>query len=258
MDQKTIETWLPKLCDAARDAGALEMKYYREGFETIEKNDGSPVTIADQEAEKIIIAALLEVAPDIPIVAEEEVAAGNIPDISGGIYWLVDPLDGTKQFVQRSGEFTVNIALMVNDEPVMGIVYAPAIDELFYGCGDKAYCEIKGNAPVEICTRAVPDEGLTVVASRSHSKNEKMQEFLKGKNVASTAFRGSSLKIVEIAAGRADLYPRFAPTSEWDIAAGHAVLNAAGGKITQLDGSKFGYGKAANKFLNPHFIVSGK
>ena len=257
MDQQKMKSWLPSLCQAAREAGALEMKYYHEGFETIEKHDGSPVTIADQEAEKIIIKTLLEVAPDIPIVAEEEVAAGNVPDISGGTYWLVDPLDGTKEFVKKSGEFTVNIALMVDDEPVLGVVYAPAIDELFYGCGDTAYCEIKGGTAAEIRVREVPAQGLTVVSSRSHTNSDKLKNFLAGKNVASTAFRGSSLKIVEIAAGRADLYPRLAPTCEWDIAAGHAVLKAAGGKITQLDGSKFGYGKVANKFLNPHFVVSG-
>ena len=257
MDQKTMQSWLPELCKSAREAGALEMKYYHEGFETIEKKDGSPVTLADQEAEKIIIRTLLDVAPNIPIVAEEEVAAGNIPDISEGTYWLVDPLDGTKEFVKKSGEFTVNIALMVDDEPVLGVVYAPAIDEMFYGCGSQAFCEVKGAEAHEIRVRTTPDEGLTVVSSRSHTNSEKLKDYLADKKVASTSFRGSSLKIVEIAAGRADLYPRLAPTCEWDIAAGHAVLNAAGGKITKMDGSKFGYGKAADKFLNPHFVVTG-
>jgi len=251
------QSLLPELRNIALAAGALELEHYNRGADVMVKNDGSPVTLADQEAEAIILAGLKKATPNIPIVAEEEVAAGRIPDISGGTYWLVDPLDGTKEFIKKSGDFTVNMALMIDDEPVLGVIYAPVMDELFMGCGNgTAVCSMQGNAEKSISVRVIPEEGLTVLASRSHSDSVELENFLEGKKVANRSFRGSSLKMCEIAAGRADIYPRLAPTCEWDIAAGHAILSAAGGKIVNLDGSKFIYGKTEERFLNPRFIAS--
>lgn len=241
--------------DIALKAGALEMQHYVDGTDVERKDDGSPVTIADQEAEILILDGLRALNTGLPIVAEESVAAGNIPDISKGDFWLVDPLDGTKEFVNRTGEFTVNIALMKNFKPVFGVIYAPVVDELYSGYdGGGADLTIKGQRQT-ISVREVPEEGLTVVASRSHGNMEALTTFLKGRKVANTAFRGSSLKICQVASGQADIYPRLAPTCEWDIAAGHAIVNAAGGELIELDGREMLYGKADINFLNPYFIV---
>lgn len=250
-----LQELLAPVKDIALRAGALEMEHYIDGTDVARKDDGSPVTIADQEAELFILDGLRELNIGLPIVAEESVAAGNIPDISGGDFWLVDPLDGTKEFVNRTGEFTVNIALMKNFKPVFGVIYAPVVDELYSGYENGgADLTIKGERR-EISVRQVPEEGFTVVASRSHSNKEALIKFLDGKNIANTAFRGSSLKICQVASGQADLYPRLAPTCEWDIAAGHAIVNAAGGQLIELDGREMLYGKKDINFLNPYFIV---
>ena len=243
------------LIPVARAAGAIELKYYKSGTEVHDKSDGSPVTIADQEAEKYIFSQLAIIAPEIPIIGEEAVAAGSIPDISGGTYFLVDPLDGTKEFITGGGDFTVNIALMVNNEPVMGIIYAPVSDELYYAGEGKAFASIKSAPEKPISVRALPKDGLTVVASKRHGDPEKMAEFLRGKKVDALISRSSSLKFCAMAAGEADLYPRLGPTCEWDIAAGEAILRAAGGQVVNLDGTPFRYGKADRKFLNPEFIA---
>jgi len=243
------------LIPVVRSAGAVELKYYNEGAEVIDKADGSPVTLADQEAEALISAKLAALAPDIPMVGEESVAAGTIPDISGGRFWLVDPLDGTKEFITGGGEFTVNIALLENFVPVMGIIYAPVSDELYFGAEGKAFAVLKGGAEKEISVRPAPGEGITVVASKRHGDPERLQDFLKGLKVAGLSNRSSSLKFCALAAGQADLYPRLGPTSEWDTAAGEAILRAAGGTVTTLDGKPLPYGKADRKFLNPEFIA---
>lgn len=244
-----------KLIPAARAAGAIEMKYYKDGADVIDKADGSPVTLADQEAEALIAAALRDIAPDIPMVGEESVAAGNIPDISGGRFFLVDPLDGTREFITGGGDFTVNIALLENFTPVMGIIYVPVSDTLYYGANGKAFVSLQGADPQEIRVRPVPPQGLTVVASKRHDDPETLRAFLKGRTVEGLVNRSSSLKFCVIAAGEADLYPRLGPTSEWDTAAGDAILRAAGGKVTQLDGQPLVYGKSEQKFLNPAFIA---
>lgn len=243
------------LIPVVRAAGAIELKYYKSGTEVIDKSDGSPVTIADQEAEKYIFARLAEIAPEIPIIGEEAVAAGSIPDISSGTYFLVDPLDGTKEFITGGGDFTVNIALMVNNEPIMGVIYAPVSDELYYAGGGKAFASIKSAPEKSISVRKVPKDGLTVVASKRHGDPEKMAEFLHGRKVDALINRSSSLKFCVMAAGDADLYPRLGPTCEWDIAAGEAILRAAGGQVVNLDGGPFRYGKTDRKFLNPEFIA---
>jgi 3'(2'), 5'-bisphosphate nucleotidase len=245
---------LERVREIAQRAGQVVMEVYSTDFTVRGKDDASPVTEADERAEEVIVPALQALTPDIPIVAEEAVAAGRIPQV-GDQFWLVDPLDGTKEFISRNGEFTVNIALVRNGTPVLGVVYAPALGRLFAGAvGGDAYVE-DAQGRRSIRCRAVPAEGLTVVASRSHGDAAALDAFLGARKVASLKNAGSSLKLCLVAAGEADLYPRLGRTMEWDIAAGHAVLAAAGGRVTDLAGKALGYGKPG--FDNPHFVASG-
>jgi 3'(2'), 5'-bisphosphate nucleotidase len=242
--------------DAARAAGAKILEIYATDFEVRGKADTSPVTLADEAAEAVILPALRRHAPDLSAISEEEASKGISPQ-AGERFWLVDPLDGTKEFISRNGEFTVNIALIERGEPVAGVVYAPALDRLFAGrlCADgsrEAFMEEKGQRRAIRC-RSVPAEGLTVVASRSHGDAAALDAFLAGRKVASVANAGSSLKLCMVATGDADLYPRLGRTMEWDIAAGHAVLRAAGGEVRTLDGTPLRYGKPGLE--NPHFVA---
>jgi len=236
------------------DAGRLVMQVYSTDFAVRGKDDASPVTEADERAEALIVPALQALAPEIPIVAEEAVAAGRVPTVAGR-FWLVDPLDGTKEFISRNGEFTVNIALVEDGVPVLGVVLAPALGRLFSGAvGVGAFVEdADGRRPIQC--RSVPEEGLTVVASRSHGDAEALDKFLAGRKLASLKNAGSSLKLCLVATGEADLYPRLGRTMEWDIAAGHAVLLAAGGQVNTVAGPPLRYGKPG--FDNPHFVASG-
>jgi 3'(2'),5'-bisphosphate nucleotidase len=247
----------------AHAAGQLIMQIYASAIEVSTKADHSPVTLADQKAEDLILAGLKTLCPDIPVVAEESVAKGNLPTI-GNRFFLVDPLDGTKEFISRNGEFTVNIALIENAVPVFGVVYAPAIDEIYFGrLNEGAFnCNIKAALPwagignaVQIKTRSLPAEGATVLASRSH-RDAETEAFIAKTKVAKLVSAGSSLKFCTIAKGEADLYPRFGRTMEWDTAAGHAVLLAAGGKVQTIDGQALNYGKTQRGFDNPPFIAS--
>jgi len=246
---------LDQLTPLIRDAGKVIMDIYATDFDVTKKGDDSPVTQADQKAEAVILAGLANIAPDIPVVAEEAVAAGQVPEVRDR-FFLVDPLDGTKEFISRNGEFTVNIALVENGVPVLGLVYAPAIERLFTGAaGLGAWLEDKAGQRAIAC-RSVPAEGLTVVASRSHGDETALDAFLNGRKVASRTNAGSSLKLCLVAAGEADLYPRLGRTMEWDIAAGDAVLRAAGGLVTVVaDGQPLRYGKPG--FDNPHFAAAG-
>ena len=238
----------------ARSAGRLVMEVYAAAFDVRRKADASPVTDADMRAEALIVAGLRTLAPDIPIVAEEAVAAGCAP-VPGPRFWLVDALDGTRGFVQRNGEFSVNIALVEHGTPVLGVVLAPAQDRLFAGvAGSGAFEEVAGSRRAIRCRRP-PPEGLHVLASRSHGDAAALSAFLADRRVASLAHAGSSIKLCLLAAGVADLYPRFGRTMEWDIAAGHAVLAAAGGSVKDLAGQDLRYGKPG--FENPHFVASG-
>jgi len=247
---------------AAIEAGRAAYAIYRGDFEVQTKPDESPVTAADHAAEQVILAHLAQGAPGIPVVAEEQVAAGNIP-ASAATYFLVDPVDGTKEFIQKRGDFTVNIALVKDGVPQLGVVYAPAKSRLFAGDALKGEAFRTGQSPEDaqqaartpIRTRAPAAAGLTVVASRSHRSPE-TDEWLAKVKVAEIVSVGSSLKFCLIAAGEADLYPRLGPTMEWDTAAGHAVLSAAGGEVVNLDGSPFRYGKPG--FRNPSFIATGR
>jgi 3'(2'), 5'-bisphosphate nucleotidase len=240
---------------AALEAGGHIMAVYATDFTVARKNDSSPVTDADEGAETIILAALERLTPDIPIVAEERVAAGIVPDIGGGVFWLVDPLDGTKEFIGRNGDFTVNIALIRDGRPVLGVVHAPARRLTFVAAGPGLVTrEVDGSPARPIACRTQPADGAVVVASRSHLSRE-TEAWLAEQKVQSMAQAGSSLKFCLVAAGEADLYPRHGRTMEWDTAAGHAVLAAAGGSVRTTDGTDLMYGKAG--FENPHFIARG-
>ncbi len=252
------------LARIALDAGQLIMDVYATDFDVDHKGDNSPVTEADEKAEALILAALKDADPELPIIAEEAAAAGNIPD-HGSRFALVDPLDGTREFVNKRGEFTVNIGIIENGIPVMGVVYAPALDRLFIA-EDRFtawQATAKPGGPVPPATerkplriRKAPDEGLTAIASKSHRSDE-TNAFLDTQNIAEIISAGSSLKFCLIAAGEADLYPRHGRTMEWDTAAGQAVAEAAGARVTEADGSPLLYGKAARGYDNPHFIVWG-
>ena len=244
-----------KLIAAAYEAGAAIMAVYAGDFGATHKTDKSPVTEADVAAEKIILAALATAAPGIPAIAEEQAAAEGLPEQAAQRFFLVDPLDGTKEFIARNGEFTVNIALIEDGLPVLGVVYVPALDEMYAGCNGRAIRRHAG-AEEAIAARRLPDKGAVMTISRSHAARELVKVEELGEHVAATLVAGSSLKFCRIAEGTADLYPRFGPTMEWDTAAGHAVLLAAGGGVTTLDGAPLGYGKPG--FRNPHFIARGR
>ncbi len=247
---------LAEISDLAVGAGNIILEVYRREFQVRTKSDTSPVTEADEAAERFIVSALRAMTPDTPVIAEEEVAAGRIERIDGGWFWLVDPLDGTKEFIARNGEFTVNIALIEGDTPVLGVVHAPAIGMTYAGAGPGTATVTSAAGPERpISARRIPDGGAVVVSSRSHGDDDKLREFTGAIKVAGTRAAGSSLKFCLVAGGEADIYPRFGPTCEWDTAAGHAVLRAAGGSVRRLDGSKFAYGKPG--FRNPEFIARG-
>ncbi len=254
-----------QLVQIAAEAGGLIFRHYSEGTEIREKQDRSPVTLADEEAEALILKRLRREFPDIPVIAEEETARGHVPEI-GARFFLVDPLDGTKEFLAHNGEFTVNIALIEDNMPLCGVVLAPAQGRAFVGdVGSSKAFELSALTTGEldlasaknIVARKPPENGLTAVVSRSH-RDAKTEEYLADFSVAESKSAGSSLKFCLIAAGEADLYPRIGRTMEWDIAAGHAVLSAAGGTVTQLDGTPFFYGKIKQGFANPYFVAKGR
>ncbi|MHA1535970.1 MAG: 3'(2'),5'-bisphosphate nucleotidase CysQ [Alphaproteobacteria bacterium] len=248
---------LDSLIDLAREAGTAILRYFRQDFTVDRKDDHSPVTEADRAADTIIAAGLRKLTPDIPVITEEEVADGVAPSVAGTRLWLVDPLDGTREFIHGRDEFTVNIALVDAGEPVLGIVYLPVQDQLYTGRGaGTAALSEGGGAAFAIEAREAPPEGLTVVASRSHADKDELASFLSGRNVAQTIVAGSSLKFCLIAEGKADLYPRLGPTMEWDTAAADAVLRAAGGHVRTDDGVALKYGKPG--YRNPHFTASGR
>lgn len=245
---------LEALINLARAAGEEIMRIYGHGFDVREKSDASPVTIADERAEAIILAGLARLTPDIPVIAEESVARGEVPSVDK-CFWLVDPLDGTREFIKRNGEFTVNIALIDAGVPILGVVFAPALGQLFAGAsGGSAFMEDEGGRRA-LQVRQPPAAGLTVLASRSHGDAAALDAFLADYRVARIINAGSSLKLCRIATGEADLYPRLGRTMEWDIAAGQAVLIAVGGSVTRLDGTPLTYGKPG--FENPHFVARG-
>lgn len=241
-----------ELADAAREAGAAILDVVRRGFEVEAKHDTSPVTEADRAAELIILAALARAAPGVPVIAEEEVAAGRIP-AHEETYFLVDPLDGTKEFIRGGDDYTVNIGLIEGGNPTLGVVYAPASRRLHGGCaGAGAWLdEGQGRTPIRTRERG---EQITAVASKSHLNQATIDYLDSAVGNCGYVSIGSSLKFCIVAEGRADIYPRAAPTSEWDTAAGHAILLAAGGLVDAPDGLPLRYGKHA--FLNRAFVAT--
>ena len=253
---------LDRLVPIAAEAGARIVDIRARPHDVTAKSDGSPLTEADLAAEAIIAAALPGAAPGIAVVSEE--AAEHIVPATGAPFILVDPLDGTREFLGPSGEFTVNIALIEGGRPVAGVVYAPALGRMWRGAMGlgAATATLPAGAPVAealwtpIRVRPRPASGWTAVASRSHLDAE-TSAFLAGLPVAEHRAIGSSLKFCLVAEGAADVYPRFGPTMEWDTAAGQAVLEAAGGCVTTREGAPFGYGKAAAGFRNGGFVAWG-
>jgi 3'(2'), 5'-bisphosphate nucleotidase len=244
---------LEEIAAAAREAGAAIIDIVARGFDVEHKGDLSPVTEADRAAELIILAALAKAAPGVPVIAEEEVAAGRIPD-HAGTFFLVDPLDGTKEFVRGGDDYTVNIALVVDNVPRLGAVFAPATGRLHTGIVGLGAWLDEGQGKVAIHCRD-RQQPLTVVASKSHFTQNTSDYLAVAAPGCGYEAIGSSLKFCIVAEGRADLYPRLSPTSEWDTAAGHAVLLAAGGRVDGPDGAPLAYGKPA--FLNRAFIATG-
>jgi len=248
-------------------AGRIEMRHYSAGVAVESKADASPVTAADREAEEVLLEALARAAPGVPVVAEERAAEGLVP-VTGDAFFLVDPLDGTREFIEHCGEFTINIGLVIGQRPAFGIVYAPALEMLYATAGASRAVEARVSPGAQVrgladCIRSdirsrEPDVGaLVAIESRSH-RNEATEAFLAGYPIADSSRSGSSLKFCIIARGDADLYPRLGETSEWDTAAGHAILEAAGGTVTTLDEAPLCYGKADRGFLNPPFVAWGR
>jgi 3'(2'), 5'-bisphosphate nucleotidase len=252
---------LDAMVAAALAAGRAANRIYHGSFEVHTKTDDSPVTAADHVAEEIILEALTRHAPGIAVVAEEQVAAGHVPAVAEE-FFLVDPLDGTKEFVQKRGDFTVNIALIRQAAPALGVVYAPATGQLFTGNVAAATARRARLDPdtavaadfTVIQVRKVPAAGLTAVASRSH-RTPDTDAYLARYPIAQLVAVGSSLKFCLVAAGEADLYPRLGPTMEWDTAAGQAVLLAAGGQVLGPDAQPLRYGKP--QFRNSWFVACG-
>ena len=243
---------LDDIAEAAREAGEAILEVVRRGFDIEQKGDSSPVTEADRAAELIVLAALARAAPGVPVIAEEEVAAGRIP-AHGDTFFLVDPLDGTKEFCRGGDDYTVNIALVEGLAPKLGVVFAPATGRLHGGIvGAGAWLD-EGNGRARIQTR-LRGEAMTAVASKSHLNQATIDYLEASAGKCDYVSVGSSLKFCIVAEGGADIYPRAAPTSEWDTAAGHAVLLAAGGLVDGIDGQPLRYGKRA--FLNRGFVAT--
>ncbi|MCD6035217.1 MAG: cysQ [Rickettsiales bacterium] len=236
----------------AIQAGKGIMQHYQGEVVVTRKEDASPVTIADTEANAFIVEGLARLTPNIPVVSEENPSDVNELARQSPVFWLVDPLDGTKSFIKKTGEFTVNIALVQNHKPVRGVIYVPAKGSLYY-TGDDGFA-YKDNG-TRISVRSLPSEGAVVVASMSHLTPE-TEAYIASIKVQKLMSASSSIKLCLVAEGLADIYPRFGRTMEWDIGAGHAILNAAGGSVINSDGSPFLYGKAG--LDNGNFIARGK
>ena len=244
--------WLSALEPVVREAGRIILNYRAQGFESELKSDKSPVTQADKAADELIVAALLQLTPHIPIVSEEGSQEASVSE--NGCFWCVDPLDGTKGFMRGESEFTVNIGLIYEHMPVLGMIYIPAINQLYGGlAGGLAYRIWEDGAKQPICVRAYPATGLHAITSSRHGSN-KEQELRDEHGVTSFSSASSSLKFCRIAEGVADIYPRYGTTMEWDTAAGHAILRAAGGDVYDLDTKQpLRYGKP--DFRNGQFVA---
>jgi 3'(2'), 5'-bisphosphate nucleotidase len=247
-----LQALIDPLKEAAKEAGEEILRIVRRGFDVEIKSDESPVTEADRAAERVILEALAATAPGVPVIAEEEVAAGRIP-AHGGEYFLVDPLDGTKEFARGGDDYTVNIALVRSGSPVLGVVLAPATGRLHSGLVGVGAMLEEESVPQPIHVRARGSR-LTAVASKSHLNQATVDYLAVAAGDCDRVSVGSSLKFCLVAEGAADIYPRLSPTSEWDTAAGHAILLAAGGRVDGLGATALTYGKKA--FLNRAFVAT--
>ncbi len=237
----------------ALEAGRTIMAFYRDGTPVETKADSTPVTEADRAADRLIVAGLQAATPDIPVISEESTSTGLPP--AGGRFWLVDPLDGTRDFIARTGEFTINIALIEGGRPVLGVLHAPVQDETYVADGLGQAVRMVGDGPPQaIRARPVPARGPAVIASRLH-RDAETDAYIAGLEPARIESAGSALKFGLLARGAADVYPRFGRTMEWDTAAGQAILTAAGGHVRDLQGHELRYGKA--DFVNPSFVACG-
>ncbi|MEO2267708.1 3'(2'),5'-bisphosphate nucleotidase CysQ [Pseudoalteromonas sp. YIC-656] len=239
----------------SRDAGQAAMTIYNKDFGIEYKDDKSPVTDADLAAHKVIVAGLMELTPDLPILSEESASISWEERQNWQKYWLVDPIDGTKEFIKKNGEFTINIALIEDGEPVLGVVDAPALGVSYLAAKDIGAFKQEGEARIELKVTEKENKGvIRVVGSRSHP-SEQLASFLEQFDEVDMVPKGSSLKLCLVAEGAADIYPRLGPTSEWDTGAGHAVATIAGAKVTTIDGAPLKYNQKES-YLNPFFIVS--
>lgn len=248
---------LPAVIEIARQAGQGIMAVYQQEVKVQRKDDNSPVTEADLVAHDIISRGLTALAPQLPVVSEEDVALPYPVRREWTRYWLVDPLDGTREFIKRNGEFTVNIALIDAKQPVLGVVYAPALDLLFYAVqGSGAFRQINDQPPSRIHSRPYDPTQVTVAGSRSNA-GERLRAFLDRMGPHMLISMGSSLKICLVAEGRADIYPRLGPTYEWDTAAAQCILEQAGGRLIGMDNQPFSY-NTKESLLNPEFLAVGQ
>jgi 3'(2'), 5'-bisphosphate nucleotidase len=247
---------LPELSSLARRAGDAILSVYSQQFEVTSKADQSPLTLADMRSHEIIVQGLLKLTPDIPILSEEASAIPFDERRRWKRYWLVDPLDGTREFVSRNGEFTVNIALIEGHDAILGVVHVPVKDTLYLGAhGSGAFRTTGRESPVALAVRQPAPTPLRIVGSRSH-RDDVLDRYLPKLEPFELVAVGSSIKFCLVAEGSADFYPRFGPTSEWDTAAAQAVVEAAGGAVIRTDGSRLQYNTKAD-LLNPHFLVYG-
>ena len=258
MDYIQIKSGLiEQLIGISREAGKAILEVYNSDFDYQVKEDSSPLTKADTLSNNIICKGLQRITPEIPILSEEN---SNIPfgiRTSWERYWLVDPLDGTKEFIAHRDEFTVNIALIEDNLPTIGVVLAPARAALYATSGPgEVSCQIGKGVPEPISAAFIPKKQVIAIGSRSHGNRKKMQNLLKERQIEKVLICGSSIKFCLVACGKADVYPRYGNTHEWDTAAGHAILSSAGGSVKTLDGKELSYGKKS--FLNPEFIAFGK
>jgi 3'(2'), 5'-bisphosphate nucleotidase len=253
----TPEQLLSPVLEIARQASGEILKVYNSDFDVERKDDNSPLTAADMAAHNTISKALKKLTPDVPILSEESAGLPYSTRKAWETYWLVDPLDGTKEFIKKNGEFTVNIALINNYEPILGVVHVPVTDVGYFASVDSAaFKQSSEEKPVEISARRASADALTVAGSRSHA-NEVQQRFFAALGPdTETINRGSSLKFCLIAEGVVDVYGRFGPTSEWDTAAAHCVVRQAGGEVSDLQLQALKY-NTKDSVLNPHFLVMG-
>lgn len=268
IDQNTCHALANALLPSVLAAAEIQLGHFRASTAVITKADRTPVTIADRESETLLLKALKTIAPDIAVVAEEDMAAGAKPVI-GDTFFLVDPLDGTSEFIANRPEFTINIALVRFGHPVFGLIYAPALNCLYLTLGPNHAISatvskngdnrtsIDGLAKTRLSTRQPAPTGLIVATSHSHM-NAATEAILASFKIASRTPMGSSLKFCRIAEGAADIYPRVGPTSEWDTAAGQAILEAAGGSVADLANTQLTYGHSATGFKNPAFVACGR